>query len=52
MGEMAEKMMSMTPEQAAKRMISKATYKSFETESEAALEVVNGKACYYVDCVR
>jgi polar amino acid transport system substrate-binding protein len=33
-----------TGEQAIKRMIPKATYKSFEVESEAALEVLNGKA--------
>ena len=33
-----------TGEQAVKRMIPKAKYKSFETESEAALEVLNGKA--------
>jgi polar amino acid transport system substrate-binding protein len=37
-----------TGEQAVKRMISKAKYKSFETESEAALEVVNGKADAFV----
>jgi polar amino acid transport system substrate-binding protein len=37
-----------TGEQATKRMIPKATYKSFETETEAALEVVNGKADAYV----
>lgn len=37
-----------TGEQAAKRMIPKATYKSFETETEAALEVVNGKADAFV----
>lgn len=37
-----------TGEQAVKRLISKATYKSFETETEAALEVVNGKADAYV----
>lgn len=37
-----------TGEQAVKRMIPKATYKSFETETEAALEVVNGKADAYV----
>ncbi len=33
-----------TGEQAVKRLIPKCTYKSFETEPEAALEVVNGKA--------
>ena len=33
-----------TGEQAVKRMIPKCTYKSFETEPEAALEVVNGRA--------
>jgi len=33
-----------TGEQAIKRMIPKAKYKSFESESEAALEVLNGKA--------
>ncbi|MCP3900900.1 MAG: transporter substrate-binding domain-containing protein [Desulfobacteraceae bacterium] len=33
-----------TGEQAIKRMIPKAKYKSFEVESEAALEVLNGKA--------
>lgn len=33
-----------TGEQAIKRMIPKATYKSFEVESEAALEVLTGKA--------
>ena len=33
-----------TGEQAIKRLIPKATYKSFESESEAALEVLNGKA--------
>jgi len=37
-----------TGEQAVKRMIPKATYKSFETEPEAALEVVNGKADAFV----
>ncbi|EPR37063.1 ABC-type transporter, periplasmic subunit family 3 [Desulfovibrio sp. X2] len=37
-----------TGEQAVKRMIPKATYKSFETETEAFLEVVNGKADAYV----
>jgi len=37
-----------TGEQAVKRMIPKATYKSFETETEAALEVVNGKADAFV----
>ena len=33
-----------TGEQAIKRMIPKATYKSFESEAEAGLEVINGKA--------
>jgi polar amino acid transport system substrate-binding protein len=33
-----------TGEQAVKRMIPRATYKSFEVESEAALEMMNGKA--------
>ena len=33
-----------TGEQAVKRMMPKATYKSFETETEAMLEVMNGKA--------
>jgi polar amino acid transport system substrate-binding protein len=37
-----------TGEQAVKRMIPRATYKSFETEPEAALEVVNGKADAFV----
>ncbi|OGP61573.1 MAG: amino acid ABC transporter substrate-binding protein [Deltaproteobacteria bacterium RBG_13_49_15] len=37
-----------TGEQAVKRLISKAKYKSFETEPEAALEVVNGKADAFV----
>jgi len=37
-----------TGEQAVKRVIPKATYKSFETEPEAALEVVNGKADAFV----
>jgi polar amino acid transport system substrate-binding protein len=37
-----------TGEQAVKRMIPKATYKSFETEPEAATEVVNGKADAFV----
>jgi polar amino acid transport system substrate-binding protein len=37
-----------TGEQAVKRKIPKCTYKSFETETEAALEVVNGKADAYV----
>jgi len=32
-----------TGEQAVKRLMPKATYKSFETESEAMLEVLNGK---------
>jgi len=33
-----------TGEQAIKRMIPKATYKGFEAEAEAGLEVINGKA--------
>jgi polar amino acid transport system substrate-binding protein len=33
-----------TGEQATKRLLPKANYKSFEVESEAALEVLNGKA--------
>ncbi|UCH23773.1 MAG: transporter substrate-binding domain-containing protein [Deltaproteobacteria bacterium] len=33
-----------TGEQATKRMIPKATYKSFESEAEAGLEVITGKA--------
>ncbi|MBG0775534.1 MAG: transporter substrate-binding domain-containing protein [Desulfovibrionaceae bacterium] len=37
-----------TGEQATKRMIPKCTYKSFETEQEAFLEVLNGKADAYV----
>jgi polar amino acid transport system substrate-binding protein len=37
-----------TGEQATKRMIPKCTYKSFETETEAAMEVVSGKADAYV----
>lgn len=37
-----------TGEQAVKRMISKATYKSFETETEAALEAVNDKADAFI----
>ena len=37
-----------TGEQAVKRMIPKCNYKSFETETEAALEVVNGKADAFV----
>ena len=37
-----------TGEQAVKRLITKCTYKSFETEPEAALEVVNGKADAFV----
>jgi polar amino acid transport system substrate-binding protein len=37
-----------TGEQAVKRYIPKATYKSFETETEGALEVVNGKADAFV----
>ncbi len=37
-----------TGEQAVKRLIPKCMYKSFETEPEAALEVVNGKADAFV----
>jgi polar amino acid transport system substrate-binding protein len=37
-----------TGEQAVKRMIPKAAYKSFETETEAFLEVLNGRADAYV----
>ncbi len=37
-----------TGEQAVRRMIPRATYKSFETETEAFLEVLNGKADAYV----
>ncbi len=37
-----------TGEQAVKRLIPRCTYKSFETETEAALEVVNGKADAFV----
>ncbi len=37
-----------TGEQAVKKHISRATYKSFETEPEAALEVINGKADAFV----
>ena len=37
-----------TGEQATKRYIPKCTYKSFETETEAVLEVINGKADAYV----
>ncbi len=37
-----------TGEQAVKRLIPKATYKSFETETEAAMEVLNGKADAFV----
>ncbi|MBI9110396.1 transporter substrate-binding domain-containing protein [Maridesulfovibrio ferrireducens] len=33
-----------TGEQAAKRLLPKANYKSFDTETDAALEVLNGKA--------
>jgi polar amino acid transport system substrate-binding protein len=33
-----------TGEQAIKRLIPKATYKAFESEAEAGLEVINGKA--------
>ncbi len=37
-----------TGEQATKRHIPKCTYKSFETETEAVLEVINNKADAYV----
>lgn len=37
-----------TGEQAVQRLIPRCTYKSFETEPEAALEVVNGKADAFV----
>jgi polar amino acid transport system substrate-binding protein len=37
-----------TGEQAVKRLMPRAQYKSFETETEAALEVVNGKADAFV----
>jgi polar amino acid transport system substrate-binding protein len=37
-----------TGEMAVKRLIPKCQYKSFETETEAALEVVNGKADAFV----
>lgn len=37
-----------TGEQAVKRLIPKCKYKSFETEPEAALEVVNGKADAFI----
>ena len=37
-----------TGEQAVKRLIPKANYKSFETEAEAALEVIHGKADAFV----
>jgi polar amino acid transport system substrate-binding protein len=40
--------MGTTGEQAVKRLLPKANYKSFETEPEAALEVVNGKADAFV----
>ena len=36
--------MGTTGEQAIKRMIPKATYKGFESEAEAGMEVINGKA--------
>ena len=36
--------MGTTGEQAIKRLIPKATYKGFESEAEAGLEVINGKA--------
>jgi polar amino acid transport system substrate-binding protein len=37
-------MLGTTGEQAIKRLIPKAAYKSFEVQTEAALEVINGKA--------
>jgi len=37
-----------TGEQAVKKMIPRAAYKSFETEPEAAMEVINGKADAFV----
>jgi polar amino acid transport system substrate-binding protein len=37
-----------TGEQAVKKYIARANYKSFETEPEAALEVINGKADAFV----
>jgi polar amino acid transport system substrate-binding protein len=37
-----------TGEQAVKRLLPKAVYKSFETETEAAMEVLNGKADAFV----
>jgi len=37
-----------TGEQAVKRMISKAKYASFETEQEAALDVINGRSDAFV----
>ena len=37
-----------TGEQAVKRMIPKATYRSFETEQEGVMEVVNGRADAFV----
>ena len=37
-------MLGTTGEQAVKRMLPKATYKSFEVQTEAALEVLTGKA--------
>ncbi len=36
--------MGTTGEQAIKKYIPKATYKGFESEAEAGLEVINGKA--------
>jgi len=41
-------MLGTTGEQAIKRMLPKATYKSFEVQMEAALEVLNGKADAFV----
>ncbi|MDM8523727.1 transporter substrate-binding domain-containing protein [Desulfococcaceae bacterium HSG8] len=41
-------MLGTTGEQAVKRKIPKCTYKSFEKETEAALEVVSGKADAFV----
>jgi len=41
-------MLGTTGEQAVKRLMPKTKYKSFETETEAALEVANGKADAFV----
>ncbi len=40
--------LGVTGEQAVKRMIPKANYKAFETESEGAMEVLNGNADAFV----